>query len=56
MMLGRLIAAYRKSNRISLRELAKDMRIDVNTLWRLENGTVKTCQQWPEILRWVFGK
>lgn len=56
MMLGKMIAAYRKQNGLSLRELSKQTGVTVMTLWRLENGQAERCKQWLPIVRWVFGK
>jgi len=55
MTLGKLIAAYRKQEGLSVRQLAKIIGVDHVTLWRLENGNSKS-ENWPAVLRWVFGK
>jgi transcriptional regulator with XRE-family HTH domain len=56
MNLGKLMEAYRKQEKLTLRAFAKQTGIDHVTLWRLEQGRHETCKQWPAILRWVFGK
>lgn len=56
MMLGKLIAAYRKANGLTLAELEAESGVNRMALWRLEQGRFKSCKQWPAILRWVFGK
>jgi transcriptional regulator with XRE-family HTH domain len=54
MMLGALIASYRKDHGLSLDELSDRIGIDRMALWRLENDKFKQFKQWPTILQWVF--
>jgi len=56
MMLGKIIAGYRKSEGLTLKQLAEKSGVNYMALWRLEQGRFNSCKQWPAILRWVFGK
>jgi transcriptional regulator with XRE-family HTH domain len=56
MHLGPMLTAYRKDRKLSLRKFAKMVGVDINTIWRIENGQYETCKQWPTVLRWVFEK
>ena len=56
MKLGQLLAAYQEKHNLTLREFSKQVGVDHTTLWRVMKGRNETSKQWPEILRWVFGK
>jgi transcriptional regulator with XRE-family HTH domain len=57
MRLGRLLKAYRESERLSLRELASDIGIDHNTLSRLERGDGEHgIELWIIVTNWLAGK
>lgn len=38
MMIGKILADYRYANRLSLRELAKELNVSAATLCRIEQG------------------
>ena len=58
MKLGQLLAAYQEREKLTLREFSKQVGVDHTTLWRLmrEDDHGENSKQWPQILRWVFGK
>jgi transcriptional regulator with XRE-family HTH domain len=56
MKLGELIAAYRRDRKLTLDELARECGVKRMSLWRLEQGKLAQFKQWPQILRWVFGR
>lgn len=54
MMLARLILAYRKQNKISVRQLAKSIGMDYSALSRFERGREVTSKQWMLIAKWLM--
>jgi transcriptional regulator with XRE-family HTH domain len=56
MKLGKLVAAWRRENKLTVEELARQIGVDRLVLWRLEQGKYEHCKHWPAILHWVFDK
>jgi len=56
MKIGKLIAAYRQVNKLTLEQVAQETGVKPLALWRLEKGKYSAFKQWPAIVVWVFGK
>lgn len=56
MLLGELIAAWRKEHRKSLRELAKIVGVEPTAIHRLEHGKEIRCRTLALIFCWILGK
>ena len=54
MLLGPMIAAWRKENRYGTREIAKAIGISSATLNRIENGEVCDSDTMAKVLFWVL--
>lgn len=56
MMLGKLLAAWRKQHKYSRRKLAAIIGVDHVTLGRVENGDSAsiTLDNLNKIIRWIF--
>lgn len=56
MRLGRLIADYRFTNRLGVRDVAKHIGISSATLCRFENGGNCDGESLAKIMRWTWDK
>jgi len=56
MNIGKVLAGYRRDEKLSLREFSAQTGIDRTTLWRIEQGREHTCKQWPKLILWLFTK
>ena len=55
MLLGKLIRAYRKETKISVRKLAKTIGVDFNSLSRFEREKGgMLSKQWVIIVKWAL--
>lgn len=54
MVIGEMIAAYRREKKLSLSALADKSGIEKTTLWRLEQGRDASAQHWRAILLFLF--
>lgn len=54
MHIGKLIHAYRKDQKLSLRTLAREIGIEHNALFRFEAGRELKDAQWIKIMIWML--
>ncbi len=54
MILGPMLKSYRRSEKLSLRQLARVIGVGHTVLHRFENGSNITARQLTQIYSWVF--
>ena len=54
MKLGKLLQAYRFQEKISVRQMAKELGVDHTSLWRFEQGQIPKHKFFVAILKWAL--
>lgn len=54
MLVGKVIAGYRKAENISVRELAARIGVEHSALWRFEQGKPIKTKLWVAIVKWLL--
>jgi len=54
MIAGELVSAWRKRNKLSVRQLASRIKVDQSALWRFEQGKPINDANWVKIATWVL--
>lgn len=54
MKLGKLLQAYRFQEKISVRQMAKEIGVDHTSLWRFEQGESPKHKLFIAILKWAL--
>lgn len=54
MLLARMVRAFRESERMTVKTLAKRIGVEYTCLWRFENGKQVEARQWVKIVKWAL--